>query len=73
MNKEEIIKLLESNRPPCIETLRGSLVEFNEEDRIMVMEFDAIPEFCHSEAQSFKEDSSPGCWIQQWRIWLSHW
>ena len=48
MNKEEIIKLLESNRPPCIETLRGSLVEFNEEDRIMVMEFDAIPEFCHS-------------------------
>ena len=51
MNKEEIIKLLESNRPPCIETLRGSLVEFNEEDRIMVMEFDSIPEFCHSEAQ----------------------
>ena len=51
MKKEEIIKLLESNKPPCLETLRGSLVEFNEEDKIMVMEFDAIPEFCHSEAQ----------------------
>ena len=51
MKKEEIIKLLESNKPPCVETLRGSLIEFNEEDKIMVMEFDAIPEFCHSEAQ----------------------
>ncbi|HJM71047.1 MAG TPA: PaaI family thioesterase [Gammaproteobacteria bacterium] len=51
MDKEEIIKLLENNKPPCLETLRGNLLEFDEAERIMTMEYDAIPEFCHSESE----------------------
>ncbi|MDP6146727.1 MAG: PaaI family thioesterase [Gammaproteobacteria bacterium] len=51
MEKKEIIRLLQSNKPPCLETLRGSLIEFNEAEKTMLMEFDAIPEFCHSGAQ----------------------
>ncbi len=51
MDKEEIIKLLENNKPPCLETLRGNLLEFDEAERVMTMEYDAIPEFCHSESE----------------------
>ena len=51
MDKEEIIKLLENNKPPCLKTLRGNLLEFDEAERIMTMEYDAIPEFCHSESE----------------------
>ena len=51
MDKKEIIKLLQNNKPPCLETLRGNLLEFDEAERIMTMEYDAVPEFCHSEAQ----------------------
>ena len=49
MKKEEIINLLHNNKPPCLDTLRGSLKEFVEEEQIMVMEYDAISEFCHSD------------------------
>lgn len=51
MDKKEIIKLLQNNKPPCLETLRGNLLEFDEAERIMTMEYDAIPEFCHSESE----------------------
>ena len=51
MDKKEIIKLLKNNKPPCLETLRGNLLEFDEAERIMTMEYDAIPEFCHSESE----------------------
>ena len=51
MDKKEIIKLLQNNKPPCLETLRGNLLEFDEAERIMTMEYEAVPEFCHSEAQ----------------------
>ena len=50
-NKEEILKLLSGNRPPCLETLRGNVTGFDEKEKTVTMEFDAIPEFCHSEAQ----------------------
>ena len=51
MDKKEIIKLLKNNKPPCLETLRGNLLEFDEAERVMTMEYDAIPEFCHSESE----------------------
>jgi len=51
MDKKEIIKLLQNNKPPCLETLRGNLLEFDEAERVMTMEYDAIPEFCHSESE----------------------
>ena len=51
MEKKEIIKLLQNNKPPCLETLRGNLLEFDEAERTMTMEYHAVPEFCHSEAQ----------------------
>ena len=51
MDKEGIIKLLQNNKPPCLETLRGNLLEFDEAERVMTMEYDAIPEFCHSESE----------------------
>ena len=51
MDKKEIIKLLQNNKPPCLETLRGDLLEFDEAEKIMTMEYDAIPEFCHSESE----------------------
>ena len=39
MDKKEIIKLLQNNKPPCLETLRGNLLEFDEAERIMTMEY----------------------------------
>ena len=51
MDKKEIIKLLQNNKPPCLETLRGNLLEFDDAEKIMTMEYDAIPEFCHSESE----------------------
>ena len=51
MDKKEIIKLLKNNKPPCLETLRGNLLEFDEAEKVMTMEYDAIPEFCHSESE----------------------
>ena len=51
MDKKEIIKLLQNNKPPCLETLRGNLLEFDEAERIMTMEYDAVPEFCHSKPE----------------------
>ena len=51
MDQKEIIKLLQNNKPPCLETLRGDLLEFDEAEKIMTMEYDAIPEFCHSESE----------------------
>jgi uncharacterized protein (TIGR00369 family) len=51
MDKKEIIKLLQNNKPPCLETLRGNLLEFDEAERIMTMKYDAVPEFCHSESE----------------------
>ena len=51
MDQKEIIKLLQNNKPPCLETLRGNLLEFDEAERIMTMKYDAVPEFCHSESE----------------------
>ena len=51
MDQKEIIKLLQNNKPPCLETLRGNLLDFDEAERIMTMKYDAVPEFCHSESE----------------------
>ena len=51
MDQKEIIKLLQNNKPPCLETLSGNLLEFDEAERIMTMKYDAVSEFCHSESE----------------------
>ena len=51
LDDQEKIKLLEVNKPPCLDTLRGRATQLNSEQQTAIMEFDAVPEFCHSEAQ----------------------
>ena len=51
LTDKEKLKLLETHKPPCLDTLRGRATQFNSEKQTVIMEFDAVPEFCHSEAQ----------------------
>ena len=51
LDDQKKIKLLEVNKPPCLDTLRGRATQLNSEKQTAIMEFDAVPEFCHSEAQ----------------------
>ena len=48
---KEKLKLLETHKPPCLDTLKGRATQLNSEKQTVIMEFDAVPEFCHSEAQ----------------------
>ncbi len=51
LTDKEKLKLLETHKPPCLDTLRGRATQLNLEKQTVIMEFDAVPEFCHSEAQ----------------------
>ena len=51
LTDKEKLKLLETHKPPCLDTLRGRATQLNSEKQTVIMEFDAVPEFCHSEAQ----------------------
>ena len=52
MSKDkEILELLSANRPPCIDTLNGKATQFISEPPSLKMEFEAVPEFCHSPNQ----------------------
>jgi len=51
LTDKEKLKLLEAHKPPCLDSLRGKATQLNSETQTAIMEFDAVPEFCHSEAQ----------------------
>ncbi len=51
MKDTDIQDLLSKGKPPCLDTLRGKIIRFDSCEKIVVMEFEAIPEFCHSKAQ----------------------
>ena len=48
---KKILELLSANRPPCIDTLNGKATQFISEPPSLKMEFEAVPEFCHSPNQ----------------------
>ena len=50
-NDKEILELLSANRPPCIDTLNGKATHFEPDPPFLKMEFEAVPEFCHSPTQ----------------------
>ena len=50
-NDKEILELLSANRPPCIDTLNGKATQFVSDPPSLKMEFEAVPEFCHSPNQ----------------------
>ena len=50
-NDKEILELLSANRPPCIDTLNGKATHFEPDPPFLKMEFEAVPEFCHSPNQ----------------------
>ena len=45
---KKTLELLSANRPPCIDTLNGKATQFISEPPSLKMEFEAVPEFCHS-------------------------
>ena len=52
MSKDKkILELLSVNRPPCIDTLNGKTTHFESNPPLLTMEFEAVPEFCHSPTQ----------------------
>ena len=51
MNDTDIQDLLSKGKPPCLDNLRGKVTDFDSFKKTVTMEFEAIPEFCHSEAQ----------------------
>jgi len=51
LTDKEKLRLLETHKPPCLDTLKGRATQLNSEKQTVIMEFDAVPEFCHSEAQ----------------------
>ena len=51
LTDKEKLKLLETHKPPCLDTLKGRATQLNSEKQTVIMEFDAVPEFCLSEAQ----------------------
>ena len=48
---KKTLELLSANRPPCIDTLTGKATQFISEPPSLKMEFEAVPEFCHSPNQ----------------------
>ena len=48
---KKILEVLSTNRPPCIDTLNGKATQFVSEPPSLLMEFEAVPEFCHSPNQ----------------------
>ena len=48
---KKTLELLSANRPPCIDTLNGKATQFVSEPPSLKMEFEAVPEFCHSPNQ----------------------
>ena len=48
---KKILELLSANRPPCIDTLNGKATQLISEPPSLKMEFEAVPEFCHSPNQ----------------------
>ena len=50
---KEKLDLLRSKigRPPCLDSLRGEVIFYQSEPPKLKMEFEAIPEFCHSPNQ----------------------
>ena len=48
---KKTLELLSANRPPCMDTLNGKATQFISEPPSLKMEFEAVPEFCHSPNQ----------------------
>ena len=48
---KKTLELLSANRPPCVHTLNGKATQFVSEPPSLKMEFEAVPEFCHSPNQ----------------------
>ena len=48
---KKTLELLSANRPPCVDTLNGKATQFVSEPPSLKMEFEAVPEFCHSSNQ----------------------
>ena len=48
---KKILELLSSHRPPCLDTLHGKTTHFESNPPLLTMEFEAVPEFCHSPTQ----------------------
>ena len=51
MSDKDKLEMLLSHTAPCIETLGGKAISFQSEPPELKMEFEAIPEFCHSDNQ----------------------
>jgi len=51
MSDKDKLEMLLSHKAPCIETLGGRAIHFQSEPPELKMEFEAIPEFCHSPNQ----------------------
>ena len=49
-DKDKLVMLL-SHKAPCVETLGGRAIHFQSEPPELKMEFEAVPEFCHSPNQ----------------------
>lgn len=51
MDDQEKQKLLDINKPPSLDSMNFRSVDFDSSNEIAVLEFEAVPEFCHSESQ----------------------
>ncbi len=51
MDDQEKQKLLGINKPPSLDSMNFRSVDFDSSNEIAVLEFEAVPEFCHSESQ----------------------
>ena len=49
--KKKILELLSAHKPPCLDTLNGKTTHFESSPPFLTMEFEAVPEFCHSPTQ----------------------
>jgi len=68
MSDKDKLEMLLSHQAPCIKTLGGRAIKFQSEPPELEMEFEAIPEFCHSASKWCKEGLSPECWMLRWLI-----
>ena len=48
---KKTLEFLSANSPPCVDTLNGKATQFVLEPPSLKMEFEAVPEFCHSPNQ----------------------
>ena len=51
MSDKDKLEMLLSHKAPCVKTLGGRAIHFQSEPPELKMEFEAIPEFCHSPNQ----------------------